>query len=35
MVVEDMVLAGNDGDDARKYMEKDVESAISEVEQQP
>ena len=27
-----VTLAGNDGDDARKYMEKDVQAAIREVE---
>ena len=30
-----ITLAGNDGADAKKYLEKDVKSAISEVEQQP
>jgi predicted RNA binding protein YcfA (HicA-like mRNA interferase family) len=30
-----VTLAGNDGDDAKKYMENDVQEAIREVEQQP
>ena len=28
-----VTIAGNDGDDAKKYLEKEVESAIREVEQ--
>jgi predicted RNA binding protein YcfA (HicA-like mRNA interferase family) len=29
-----VTISGNDGDDAKKYMEKDVKDAIREVEQQ-
>ncbi len=32
---EKVTIAGNDGDDAKRYLENEVESAIHEVEQQP
>jgi predicted RNA binding protein YcfA (HicA-like mRNA interferase family) len=30
-----ITVSGNDGDDAKKYLEKDVETAIKDLEQRP